>query len=306
MQMQDVTATGAGATDTLVVNRGGPRPSNSLPPRADAGPLAHNCGDTDTLVFRNGRSGAVPPSAGGQQQQQPSGAQHTAGLTDGLGGGGGRTSHTIHSGSTVGSDDPTATLRMKTPAAGLSARTGSSTGSLGEEATVSLRRHGGGGRRSGDGFGTADQQQQRGPGDDTLVINRAALPRAAGSGVAPASAGRDGGAGGCVSASKEQPQAGLLKPRRLGVLGKAQRVVPGAVGRPPLAPPAATAAPPEAPPAPAGDDAADANRKRKAEVEALLSPKPPLSVGDGKRRQSPADEVCDRGNCRMAWAGCHF
>ncbi|PRW45719.1 hypothetical protein C2E21_5938 [Chlorella sorokiniana] len=274
------TAVG-GATETLMINRPGPaaaRQGSSLAPRpAESGRTAGGGGgDTDTLVLGGSRA-AVGAVSQQQQQQQ----QHTAGLTDQLAN---RTSHTIHSGSTVGSDDPTATMRMKA----LSGRSGGSTGSIGEEATVSLRKPGSGGKDAGAGSSDA----QRG-GDDTLVINRASLLKNT---ALVGSASKDGSA--AVAASKEQ--AGLLKPRRLGVLGKAQRVVPAPAGRPPLAP-AAAGAGAEQPPADAAEDAAaaaaaaaEANRKRKAEMEAAQSPNPQLQMaglGEGKRRQSPCDEV---------------
>lgn len=167
---------------------------------------------------------------------------------------------------------------MKTPAAaGLSHRSGGSTGSLGEEATVSLRKPGSGGKGAGAGAGAADE---------TLVINRPTLLK----NTLSAAKDGSGASAGTASASKEHP-APLLKPRRLGVLGKAQRVVPGSSGKPPLTPAAAE----EAEAAAADDAAAEANRKRKAEAEAAASPNPALllsGVGDGKRRQSPAaDEV---------------
>lgn len=140
-------AGGGGATDTLVINRPSARLGGSLPPR-DSGKAAAAAGgaDTDTIALGGGGGAskvAAPPAPAPSASQQ----QLTAGLTEQLQGG--RTSHTIHSGSTVGSDDPTAP--MKTPATGLSNRTASSTGSLGEEATVSLRKPGGGGRTSGEG-----------------------------------------------------------------------------------------------------------------------------------------------------------
>lgn len=303
------------ATDTLPINRPGARRHSNLQPRA-ADPGAKAACDADVTA------GAVAAPAAAQQQQQqdltqqgPGLGQHTAGLTDQLNGN--RTSHTIHSGSTVGSDDPTATMPMKTPATNLSNRTGSSSGSLGEEATVSLRKSGlGGNRASGEGVGAAagTDRQQRGFGDDTLVINRSSRLALASS----AAVCKDGGGGGAApaSAAKDQGQPGLMKPRRLGVLGKAQRVMPGSVGRPPLVPAvgaasagAAGAAAGEQPPPPtlpqqrqsdlaaaAAVDAeaaaaADASRKRKAEVDACQSPRPLLSVGDGKRRQLPADEA---------------
>ncbi len=140
----------------------------------------------------------------------------------------------------------------------------------------------------------AERQQQL-HSDDTLVINRGSLLKTALGGAAAAAA-RD-----------HHGQQGLLKPRRLGVLGKAQRVVAGSAGRPPLAPPSAllsndasedgTAAPASATTsatasAATADTALEANRKRKADAEACQSPKQLLSVGEGKRRQSPAaDEV---------------
>ena len=133
-----------------------------------------------------------------------------------------------------------------------------------------------------------------GSSEDTLVINRASLLKNT---ALTGSASKDGGAGaGTTPATGGKEQAGLLKPRRLGVLGKAQRVVAGAPGRPPLAP-VAEAAAAEQPAAGAGDEAAaaaEANRKRKAEMEAAQSPNPQLQlggVGEGKRRQSPCDEI---------------
>lgn len=148
--LQDVTGgtTVGGATETLLINRPGPaaaRQGSSLAPRpADSGRTAGlGGGDTDTVVLGGSK---VAAGAASQQQQQ-----HTAGLTDQLAN---RTSHTIHSGSTVGSDDPTATMRMKA----LSGRSGGSTGSIGEEATVCLRKPGSGGKdaaggSSGEGSG---------------------------------------------------------------------------------------------------------------------------------------------------------
>ncbi|PSC73666.1 hypothetical protein C2E20_3077 [Micractinium conductrix] len=273
---------GSGATDTLVINRApAARQGSNLAPRpADSGRRGSgggNGGDTETVVL--GSKAAAAPAASQQQQ-------HTAGLTDQLAN---RTSHTMHSGSTVGSDDPTATMRMKTPAAaGLSHRSGGSTGSLGEEATVSLRKPG-----SADGA-AADQQHASGSsGDETLVINRSARLKDVMGSAGPKDAAAGGG--GSSAAGKDAAPQPLLKPRRLGVLGKAQRVVSGSAGRPPLAPAAAAEQQQDAV---GGDDAAaaaaaaEANRKRKAEIEAAHSPKPLLSVGEGKRRQSPcADEV---------------
>ncbi|KAI7845303.1 hypothetical protein COHA_001145 [Chlorella ohadii] len=271
----DVTGgtTAGGATETLLINRPGvpaARQGSSLAPRpADSGrTVGGGGGDTDTVVLG---SKAAAPGASTQQQQQ----QHTAGLTDQVAN---RTSHTIHSGSTVGSDDPTATMRVKA----LSGRSGGSTGSIGEEATVCLRKPGSGGK---------DADAQRG-GDDTLVINRASLLKNT---ALVGSASKDGSS---AAAAGSKEQAGLLKPRRLGVLGKAQRVVSTPAGRPPLAP-AAGAAAAEQPAAEAADDAAaaaaaEANRKRKAEMEAAQSPNPQLQMaglGEGKRRQSPCDEV---------------
>ena len=135
----------------------------------------------------------------------------------------------------------------------------------------------------------ADAQRGVGGSDDTLVINRASLLKNT---ARVGSASKDSSSA-AAAASKEQ--AGLLKPRRLGVLGKAQRVVATPAGRPPLAP-AAAAAEQQAAEA-AGEDAAaaaEANRKRKAEMEAAQSPNPQLQLaglGEGKRRQSPCDEV---------------
>lgn len=135
-----------GATETLVINRAATaRQGSNLAPRpADsskaAGAAAGSGGDTETVALGGG---AKPAPAASQQ--------HTVGLTEALHN---RTSHTMHSGSTVGSDDPTATMRMKTPAAaGLSARSGGSTGSIGEEATVCLRKPGSGGKEDGAGGG---------------------------------------------------------------------------------------------------------------------------------------------------------
>ena len=72
----------------------------------------------------------------------------------------------------------------------------------------------------------------------------------------------------------------MLKPRRIGMLGKALRVASGS-SQP-------------APPAPAAEDVGEdeggdaATRKRKADrVAAGTSPKPPSDVADGKRRHSP-------------------
>ena len=289
-------APGGGATETLVINRAPARQGSSLAPRpADSGKPAAGGGDTDTIIIAGGRAAAGAAAAAAPAAAaaaQAAGGQHTAGLTEGLHAAN-RTSHTFHSGSTVGSDDPTATMRMKTPgAAGLSHRSGGSTGSLGEEATVSLRKPGSGGKGDGGGGGG-------GAADDTLVINRPSLPKnALGGSSAAAAAAKDGSAAaavaaGIASASKDHP-APLLKPRRLGVLGKAQRVVPGSSSKPPLAPTAEDGEAAAADDA-AADAAAEANRKRKAEAEAAASPNPALllsGVGEGKRRQSPAaDEV---------------
>lgn len=299
--LQEMVA-GSGATDTLVINRApAARQGSNLAPRpADSGRRGSgggNGGDTETVVL--GSKAAAAPAASQQQQ-------HTAGLTDQLAN---RTSHTMHSGSTVGSDDPTATMRMKTPAAaGLSHRSGGSTGSLGEEATVSLRKPG-----SADGA-AADQQHASGSsGDETLVINRSARLKDVMGSAGPKDAAAGGG--GSSAAGKDAAPQPLLKPRRLGVLGKAQRVVSGSAGRPPLAPAAAAEQQQDAV---GGDDAAaaaaaaEANRKRKAEIEAAHSPKPLLSVGEGKRRQSPcADEVRQQDGgvknnqcCAVFWLRC--
>lgn len=295
---QDVTgAAGGGTTDTLLINRASaPAPasvehSGNLAQKA-AGPgiraggsgSGGGSGDMGTLAIGDDKAAGDAAAAADPAEQQQQQQQHTAGLTDQIH----RGSHTMHSGSTVGSDDPTATVRMKTPAAaGLSHRSGGSTGSIGEEATVCLRKPG------SDEGGSAERQLNGGTaGDDTLVINRSARLRSA----LPGSAGPKDAAGTVAAAAapapagKESGQAALLKPRRLGVLGKAQRVVPGSAGRPPL-PPAAPADQQRSEAEAEGETAADANRKRKAEMEAAQSPKPLLSVAEGKRRQSPVEEV---------------
>ena len=102
---------------------------------------------------------------------------------------------------------------------------------------------------------------------------------------------------------RDHSQQGLLKPRRLGVLGKAQRVVAGSGGRPPLAPAPGEASEDAAAMAAAAAAAAEANRKRKAEMEAQQSPKPLLSVGEAKRRQSPVAEEVSRPRLRATPRG---
>lgn len=93
------------------------------------------------------------------------------------------------------------------------------------------------------------------------------------------------------STPKDPPSSTLLsKSRSFGGLGKAMRVTPTACGNVPAPQLDAVAQHVASSLVAAGretavvDDAAD--RKRKALVEAVQSPKPPLSTGDGKRRPS--------------------
>lgn len=193
-----------------------------------------------------------------------------------------KTCTSVHSGSssgTVGSDDPTATLRTLRATGATSVRSASSSGgSADDEATVSLARS-----RLGPSSTAASR------GEDTIVINRSALRSVVppplsmpGLGAAPSpaapspvpavpqpgSALKDGAPGVAKQAA--------FRMRVLGGLGKAVRVTPAAIPEEDCS--AANASTDE-------DDAAA--RKRKAAAEGAQSPLPALSVGNGKRRQSP-------------------
>ena len=295
--LQDITAgtvlTGMSTADTVLINgasrAAGDRKASLEPgaaPASEAGPLAGN------PELGAGAGSAAPtgplPAAGSQPQQQ----QHAAGLTDQLN----RTSYTLLSnstGTTAGSDDSTVPIRTPVPAG--AASSGSGSGS--EDATVNLRRGGG-------------------SSDETLVLNRSRLGGSSSS--SGAGAGDSAGKEGAAAASAGREGAALLKPRRIGMLGRALRVAPGSKTPAPegAAPqPAGSVAAPAAAVAPACLGAAgpaaqqageedEAGRKRKAEGEAAQSPK---AVGEAKRRQSPIDhhqEASGGGPAACGWVCC--
>eukprot|EP00887_Chlorella_sp_A99_P002275 scaffold10.g2275.t1 len=259
----DVTG-GAAASDTVLLNRDARSRSVSAPTATESetallGSRASAAPTTSTAAT------AAQPAAGLQPGQSGQQGQHTGGLTDKLN----RTSLTLLSSSTgtsAGSED--STMPMRTPRGAASHRSGGSSGSGSEEATVSLRRGGGSGGAAA------------GPGDETLVI-----PGRGGSRLGPAVAPTGGGAAPkeatAAPAGGKDGAAPLLKPRRIGMLGRALRVAPGSK-------------PEEAPAAAEQGADEEEGRKRKAEGEAAQSPCPgslAAGLGEAKRRQSPGDQA---------------
>jgi hypothetical protein len=268
-------------------------PAGGAAPRAPApsGPAASGAGgtygafSTPAAPAAERRPGgaltaAATPSAGPSARAaaaaQPAGARTASAVHT-----------TLHSGSTAGSggaDDGTATVRMRTPAAGgarpppppltvASGRSGSSDGS--DEATVALGRGGG---------GASGRPPRTGGAEETLLINRggAATPRSFGmagravrvttpgtagaAGTAPRAAPPPGFFGDCTrkelpppAAAPPAPAPPAAAPRAAAGEGKLAPIVEASpeallaaarAAAPPRAPPGAMGPPPPSAPRP--------------------------------------------------------